>query len=70
MGVQEPCRGPLRARKVRLSFLSSDFRQAPNIVRALQCELAFLGRVFGCKPADDVPMLVIDNDAALPPAAG
>jgi len=55
---------------VRLSFLSSDFRQAPNIVRALQCELAFLGRVFGCKPADDVPMLVIDNDAALPPAAG
>ena len=46
------------------------FRQAPNIVRALQCELAFLGRVFGYEPADVVPMLVIDNDAALPPAAG
>ena len=46
------------------------FRQAPNIVRALECELAFLGRVFGYTPADDVPTLEIDNYAALRPAAG
>ncbi len=45
------------------------FRQAPNVVRALACELAFLGRVFGYEPADDVPALVIDNDAALLAAA-
>ena len=46
------------------------FRQAPNIVRALECELAFLGRVLGYTPADDVPTLEIDNYAALRPAAG
>lgn len=37
------------------------FRQAAHIVRALQCELAFLGRLLGFTPADDVPALAIDN---------
>src|SRR5690606_23558535 len=33
------------------------FRQADNIVHALETELAFYGRVFGFEPADDVPDL-------------
>lgn len=42
------------------------FRQGPNIVRALQSELVFLGRVFGHRPAEALPPLAIDNDSALP----
>ena len=42
------------------------FRQGPNIVRALQSELVFLGRVFGHLPAEALPPLSIDNEAALP----
>lgn len=30
------------------------FRQAPNIVRAIEAELWFYGRVFGFEPADDI----------------
>ncbi len=38
------------------------FRQAANIVRGLQAELVFLGRVFGYAPAEtDLPPLQIDN---------
>lgn len=42
------------------------FRQAPNIVRAFQAELVFLGRVLGYTPAGDLPALDIDNAQALP----
>ncbi len=42
------------------------FRQGPNIVRALQGELVFLGRVFGHRPAEALPPLAIDNEGALP----
>lgn len=31
------------------------FRQAENIIHALETELAFYGRVFGFQPADDLP---------------
>lgn len=41
------------------------FRQAANIERALQLELAFLGRVLGFTPAGEVPAIQIDNAAAL-----
>lgn len=41
------------------------FRRAPNIRRALEAELYFLGRVLGFAPADPVEPLPIDN---LPPA--
>jgi hypothetical protein len=41
------------------------FRQAANLVRAMQVEVAFLGRVFGFKPAGDVPPIEIDNASAL-----
>ena len=30
------------------------FRQAPNIIRALEAELWFYGQVFGFDPADDI----------------
>lgn len=41
------------------------FRQAANLVHAMQLELAFLGRVFGFKPAGEVPSIEIDNASAL-----
>jgi dipeptidyl aminopeptidase/acylaminoacyl peptidase len=37
------------------------FRRAENIIAAQQAELAFLGKVFGFSPADDLPDLVIEN---------
>jgi dipeptidyl aminopeptidase/acylaminoacyl peptidase len=43
------------------------FRQAQNIVRALQAELVFLGRVFGHVPAETLPAVDIANEAALGP---
>ena len=46
------------------------FRQGPNIVRALQAELVFLGRVFGFSPAGDLPPLHIDNAQALSNLSG
>lgn len=42
------------------------FRQGPNIVRGLQAELAFLGRVFGYTPAEALPTIPIDNLAPAP----
>ena len=44
---------------VYLAFEGEDhgFRQAANIVRAVQAELAFYGGVFGFAPADDLPEL-------------
>ena len=44
---------------VYLPFEGEDhgFRQAPNIVRSAQAEIAFYGRVFGFAPADDLPPL-------------
>lgn len=41
------------------------FRQGPNIVRALQAEEVFLGRVFGHQPAGELPAVAIDNDQSL-----
>ncbi|MDE2564478.1 MAG: prolyl oligopeptidase family serine peptidase, partial [Burkholderiales bacterium] len=37
------------------------FRQAATLVRALQAELAFLGRVLGYTPAEALPALEIEN---------
>lgn len=41
------------------------FRQGPNIVRALEHELVFLGRVFGYQPAEDLAPIEISNAEAL-----
>ncbi|HCP00843.1 MAG: peptidase [Alphaproteobacteria bacterium] len=37
------------------------FRKAENVCRALECELAFYGRVFGFEPADELQYLNIRN---------
>lgn len=44
---------------VYLAYEGEDhgFRQAANIVRSAQAELAFYGRIFGFAPADDLPAL-------------
>ncbi len=41
------------------------FRKGPNIVRALEHELVFLGRVFGYRPAEDLEPIEISNFEAL-----
>jgi len=37
------------------------FRRSENIINSVQARLAFLGRVFGFTPADDLPELKIEN---------
>jgi dipeptidyl aminopeptidase/acylaminoacyl peptidase len=37
------------------------FRQAANVKRALEAELAFYGRIFGFAPADDIAPVEIEN---------
>ena len=44
------------------------FRKGPNIVRALEHELVFLGRVFGYVPAGELAPIEIENAGALKPA--
>jgi dipeptidyl aminopeptidase/acylaminoacyl peptidase len=59
----------VRARGLPVAYLEFEgeqhgFRRAENIVRALEAELYFLGRVLGYTPADDVAPIAIDNLAA------
>ena len=61
----------LRSRHVPFALVEfSDeghgFRQAHNIVRAIESELAFFARIFGFMPADNLPPLVIEGPAAGP----
>jgi hypothetical protein len=42
------------------------FRKAPNIQRAMEAELYFLGRIFGFTPADTLEPVPIDNLAVDP----
>jgi dipeptidyl aminopeptidase/acylaminoacyl peptidase len=56
----------LRARGVPVAYLlypgeSHGFRNPENVVRSLQAELSFYGRIFGFTPADPLPPLAIDN---------
>jgi hypothetical protein len=41
------------------------FRQAKNIKRAAEAELAFYGRVLGFRPADDIEPIEIHNADSL-----
>lgn len=45
------------------------FRQPANNITALETELAFYGRVFGFTPAGKLPLVPLENAAALPPAS-
>ena len=61
----------LRARHVPVAYIlypgeSHGFRKPETIINSLQAELAFYGRIFGFKPADQLPPLTIEG---LPPAS-
>ena len=45
------------------------FRQAQNIKRTAEAELAFYGRVLGFRPADEIEPIEIHNAGALPSVA-
>ncbi len=54
----------LEARHVPYGYVAFEgeqhgFRKAENLVRSLQAELAFYGRILGFEPADDLPPLEI-----------
>ena len=56
----------LKAKGVPVAYLLFEgeqhgFRQAGNIVAALEAEFAFFGRVLGFAPADDLPALTISG---------
>lgn len=56
----------LKRKGVPVAYLAFEgeqhgFRQAANIIRALEAELYFYGKVFGFEPADDIPPVPIDN---------
>ena len=56
----------LKAKGVPVAYLLFEgeqhgFRQAANIVTALEAELAFFGRILGFTPADDLPDLEISG---------
>lgn len=56
----------LRSKGVPVAYIEfageqHGFRQAGSIVRATESELAFYGKVFGFKPAGDLPDVQIDN---------
>lgn len=56
----------LRDKGIPVAYVAFDgeghgFRQAANIRRALEGELAFYGRVFGFEPADRIEPIDIDN---------
>jgi dipeptidyl aminopeptidase/acylaminoacyl peptidase len=62
----EPMVEALRAKGVPVAYLafegeSHGFRQAANIKRSLEAELAFFGRILGYTPADEIEPVPIDN---------
>lgn len=64
----------LREKSIPVAYVAFEgeghgFRQADNIRRALEGELAFYGRVFGFEPADRIGPLDIDNLSAGIPTA-
>ena len=63
-------RDALKAKGVPVAYIefageSHGWRRAETIVRAKEAELAFYARVFGFTPADELPPLEIENEAAL-----
>jgi dipeptidyl aminopeptidase/acylaminoacyl peptidase len=56
----------LRKRQQPVAYIefageSHGFRRAENLIAAKEAELYFYGRVFGFKPADDLPEIPIEN---------
>ena len=62
----------LRSKGIPVAYLEfagegHGFRDAENIIRTIESEYAFFCRVFAIDPADDLPLLNIDNQDALKP---
>ncbi len=60
----------LRGKGIPVAYLEfagegHGFRDARNIIRAIESEYAFFCRVFAIQPADDLPDLKIDNQESL-----
>lgn len=56
----------LRKKGIPVAYLPFEgeqhgFRRSENIIRALEAELTFFGRVFGFTPADPIPEIEIEN---------
>ncbi len=56
----------LRAKGVPVAYLAFEgeqhgFRRSETVIRVLESELAFYGRVLGFEPAGDLPALEIEN---------
>ena len=74
-GAEDPIVPPNQARMIRDALRSRQapvayiefageghgFRRSENVVAAKQAELYFYGRVFGFRPADDLPAIPIEN---------
>ena len=56
----------LRDKGVPVAYLAYEgeqhgFRRAANVIRSLEAELFFYGKIFGFAPADDIEPVVIEN---------
>ena len=56
----------LRSKGIPVAYLEfpgegHGFRDAANIIRAVESEFGFFCRVFGIKAADELPAIAIDN---------
>ncbi|KAI9499950.1 Esterase lipase thioesterase active site [Coemansia spiralis] len=52
----------IRVAHVEFAGEQHGFRKYENIVRALEAQLFFFGRILGFQPADDIEPVVIDNE--------
>ncbi|MCY3621461.1 MAG: prolyl oligopeptidase family serine peptidase [Gammaproteobacteria bacterium] len=62
----ESMRDALAAKGIPVAYVLFEgeghgFRRAENVRRAIEAEYAFFARVFGFEPADDLPVVDIDN---------
>ena len=69
-GQSEVMANALRTKGVPVAYLTFEgeqhgFRRAENIVRAIEAELWFYGRVLGFEPADRIEPVHIDNADAI-----
>ncbi|MFN2189073.1 MAG: alpha/beta hydrolase family protein, partial [Candidatus Promineifilaceae bacterium] len=56
----------LRSKGIPVAYIPFEgeqhgFRQAENIIRSIEAELYFYGRIFGFEPADSIEPVEIDN---------
>lgn len=65
-GQAETMTAAVRAKELPVGYLLFEgeghgFREAETIITATEAQLSFYGQVFGFTPADDIPVLTIEN---------